>query len=263
VLGVEHVSAWSEVLARLRMDDRVEVVKAVGAAIDRGLTREVEVTVADEEGDVVTIARLAARPVATAAGPGGGGALVCVHDITDSVRLRDEVRRRATYDALTGCHNRASVIHEIERLLAEVPPGEHVGVAYVDLDDFKPVNDRLGHAAGDELLCQVAHRLRACARRHDLVGRLGGDEFVVVFADLPGVESLARLVDRLHREVNEPTVVDGTEIMVRASIGAVAAPRGSDADMVLAAADEAMGEAKRGQYATPCLRTSLPPERAA
>jgi diguanylate cyclase (GGDEF)-like protein len=155
------------------------------------------------------------------------------------------------------------VIREIERLLAEVPPGEHVGVAHIDLDQFKPVNDRLGHAAGDELLRQVADRLRACARRHDIVGRLGGDEFVVVFADLPRVESLARLVDRLHREVNEPTVVNGAEIMVRASIGAVAAPRGSDADTVLSVADEAMHEAKRGQYVTPCLRTSLPPPQAA
>ena len=124
------------------------------------------------------------------------GAITCVLDITDSARARQELERRATFDPLTHCHNRSSVLGTLEHEL-EREDSTSTGVVYVDLDKFKPVNDKLGHAAGDELLVLVAERLKLASRDSDLVGRLGGDEFLVVLRDIPGPEMAMRAADRI------------------------------------------------------------------
>ena len=97
-------------------------------------------------------------------------------DVTDSARMRDELKRRATFDELTGCHNRASFMLALEANIAEMPDTDRA-VMFVDLDRFKELNDRCGHAAGDELLRTIGERLRATVRSNDLVGRVGGDDF--------------------------------------------------------------------------------------
>jgi diguanylate cyclase (GGDEF)-like protein len=99
-----------------------------------------------------------------------------VADITESVRLRQQLEDRATFDVLTRCHNRAAILQVLERALAE-PSQVGTAAIFVDLDRFKEINDRLGHAAGDALLVEVAQRLRRSVRDRDLVGRLGGDEW--------------------------------------------------------------------------------------
>jgi len=104
------------------------------------------------------------------------GVIVCAADVTDRSRLRSELEHRASHDALTGCLNRSATVAALERALRQTP---HVTVAYIDLDDFKRVNDDLGHAAGDEVLRVVAGRLRNVIRATDSLGRIGGDEFVV------------------------------------------------------------------------------------
>ena len=119
---------------------------------------------------------------------GAPGALLTVTDVTDSARMREELTAKATFDVLTGCHNRASVMAILDQALRG---GEAASTAvlFVDLDKFKPVNDTLGHDAGDELLALTAQRLGGVLRRDDVVGRIGGDEFLIVSRGLDGPAS--------------------------------------------------------------------------
>ena len=116
-------------------------------------------------------------------------------------RAHRELERRATFDALTGCYNRGAILELLERELAR-EDGAGIGVIYVDLDKFKPVNDTLGHAAGDELLAGVAERLRELTRREDDVGRLGGDEFLVLLPDIRSSEVAMRVAERICNSMN-------------------------------------------------------------
>jgi diguanylate cyclase (GGDEF)-like protein len=148
---------------------------------------------------------------------------------------RQELARQATRDALTGLRNRAA-------LADATAEGT---VVFVDLDDFKAVNDNLGHHAGDELLCEVARRLEACVRSTDVPVRLGGDEFAIVLpgVDQPGAE---RLADRILLELSLPFAVGGTEVNVGASIGiAGAGDAPGGLDQALRRADAAMYAAKK------------------
>ena len=145
---------------------------------------------------------------------------------------RHALRRRASHDPLTGLANRA-LLHE--RIAAA--DGE-VALLYLDLDGFKPVNDRLGHAAGDEVLRLVARRLEGCVRAGDTVARLGGDEFALLVSD--GAEEVA---ERVRVAFDDPFTVDGHRLPVGASVGV--ATGAADADALLAAADRAMYAVKR------------------
>src|SRR6185369_15822747 len=108
------------------------------------------------------------------------GAIGCLTDITEDVQVREELEQRVRRDPLTGCLNHASTVAELRRLLAEPHDRSHEVIAFVDLDDFKGINDRYGHLAGDRVLQHVATRLWTVAGEEGLVGRLGGDEFLVV-----------------------------------------------------------------------------------
>jgi diguanylate cyclase (GGDEF)-like protein/PAS domain S-box-containing protein len=167
------------------------------------------------------------------------GAVGCLTDVTESVRLREELERRATVDELTGCLNRASVLDALEESLAS---GADVAVVYVDVDDFKVVNDGLGHAAGDEVLQAVGARLRAAVRGHDAVGRMGGDEFLAVCAGLGSAEGAADLAQRIASSLGDPVGFRRQRIEVSASVGVAwsAAGEHPDADALVARADGAM-----------------------
>lgn len=176
------------------------------------------------------------------------GAVGCVTDVTESVRLRDELARRATVDELTGCLNRASVIEELERVLA----GESdVAVVFVDMDGFKDVNDRDGHAAGDVVLQAIGSRLRGAVRDHDHVGRMGGDEFIAVCTGLDDVAGAEDLRDRIAATLGDPVGYGGRRIDISASVGMAWSPAGEhiDADALVARADAAMYQVKSARGA--------------
>jgi diguanylate cyclase (GGDEF)-like protein/PAS domain S-box-containing protein len=171
------------------------------------------------------------------------GAVGCLDDVTESMLLHEELERRATMDELTGCLNRASVIDALDDCL-----GSHtdVAVVFVDVDDFKDVNDGHGHAAGDEVLQAVGARLRAAVRGHDAVGRMGGDEFLAVCAGLGSAERAAELAERIASSLGDPVGFRGRRIEISSSVGVAWVAEGEkvDADTLVARADGAMYVAK-------------------
>ncbi|MGY1590593.1 diguanylate cyclase domain-containing protein [Geodermatophilus sp. SYSU D00708] len=156
-------------------------------------------------------------------------------------RLLETVRHQATHDALTGLPNRVLFLERLAGALAATGPEQHVGVLFCDLDRFKAVNDSLGHAAGDELLRQVAARLRAAVRPGDTVGRLSGDEFAVLLPALARADDADRVVARVLGCFDETFRLEGTAVAVGTSIGvAVHSGEWGAADDLLRAADSAM-----------------------
>ncbi len=163
---------------------------------------------------------------------------------TALVRIRNEARMRheAVHDPLTGLPNRTLLRDRLEHALTRRGTGS-AGLLFVDLDNFKQINDAHGHAAGDAVLVEVGRRLGATVRPEDTVARLGGDEFVVVCEEIDRETALA-LGRRLQEALHAPIGVRGAEHRLRASIGVALGEH--DADALLAAADSAVYEAKRG-----------------
>jgi PAS domain S-box/diguanylate cyclase (GGDEF) domain len=180
-------------------------------------------------------------------------------------RAESELARQALHDHLTGLPNRALLTDRIELGLAACTraPETSLVALLIDLDNFKRVNDTLGHTAGDDLLCEVARRLRDTVRAEDTVARFGGDEFVIVTEMHPHSESPLVLADRILAALRQPYALRGGELFVTASIGIAASSREcNSADSLLRDADAVMYEAKnlgRNRYAVfdTSLRTEL------
>lgn len=161
-------------------------------------------------------------------------------------RLESTAKRSAS-DALTGLANRGHILTALRKAVEAEDAGSSTGVLFIDLDRFKVVNDRHGHAAGDELLAIVAQRVKAAVRPTDVLGRLGGDEFLIIGAELSSVDRAEALAQRLIRSITAPYKLraGGITAELGASIGIAIVHGRSSATTVLAAADEAMYEAKR------------------
>lgn len=230
-------------------DDRTAVDNAFEAVMQHGEARDVEIRLQSTCGITNRSCQMNVRPLRESSGI-VAGAIVCVSDVTESVRLRDELQVRATYDDLTGCHNRASTLRHLEHLLQT---NDDIAVIFIDLDAFKPVNDRYGHAVGDEVLKVVADRLRSSVRHGDVVGRMGGDEFVVLHSGISELDQLGELATRLQGILHMDVTLSGVVVQIRASVGATHSDGRLDAESVLAEADSAMYAAKRSQADDPVL----------
>ncbi len=181
------------------------------------------------------------------------GAITCVLDMTDSARARQELERRATFDTLTQVHNRSSILATLQQEL-EREDSPQTGVVYVDLDKFKPVNDELGHAAGDELLVLVAERLKIASRDSDVIGRLGGDEFLIVLRELPSADIAMQVADRIGMTLCGSFDLSGGTADLRVSIGvACGEPGALHAEDLVRKADAAMYRSKRAGKCKPVL----------
>lgn len=188
------------------------------------------------------ITRLSARVMA------GGGFRGTATDVTEEVEARRRIEFLSQHDALTGLPNRTRLQEFLDGKLKALPTLEQPLVMLsLDLDRFKPVNDLLGHAAGDLVLNQVSSRLADCVRHGDLVARIGGDEFVLILTDVSSQEEVEALCRRLIESIEQPIQINEQEVFVSASIGIAMAPNdASEATELLRYADIALYEAKAG-----------------
>lgn len=164
---------------------------------------------------------------------------------------REALEFVAMHDSLTGLHSRHALMEHLDHAIENAAArGTRLGVLYLDLDGFKPVNDQYGHGIGDEVLQAVAGRLKGCARKGDFPARIGGDEFVVVIDPLPHDGVLEGLHTRVAAALAAPLRVGDAQIQIGASLGLACYPEdGANADALLSAADRRMYEDKRSTYA--------------
>lgn len=176
---------------------------------------------------------------------------IVMRDISERIKAEQHIHRLAFFDALTELPNRRLLMDRLRLLLAGAHRSGHIGaVLFIDLDNFKNVNDARGHAIGDALLQQVAHRLAALMRAEDTVARMGGDEFVVLLPDLAtdfstAGQSAMTVADKLRTSLTQPFLIDGQQYVSGGSIGVTLLPKaGQTADDLLREADTAMYRAK-------------------
>ncbi len=169
-----------------------------------------------------------------------------IHAHLQMKRTRDQLGFQAGHDALTGLPNRSLLMDRMHQTISFAERyGGQVAVAYIDLDKFKSVNDRLGHEAGDQLLIEAAVRLQSCVRESDTIARIGGDEFVIAFYDQGGENVAAHAMQRILERMSEPIVLDGYSVVSGCSIGFACFPQdGCDVDTLIRNADTAMYRAK-------------------
>ena len=169
-----------------------------------------------------------------------------VRDITEQHKSAEIIRQHAYFDALTLLPNRFLSLDRLSQMLNEAQRSkEKTAVLFLDLDDFKKVNDSLGHEVGDKLLIEAAKRLTVAVRKEDTVGRLGGDEFIVLLRALSDQKSILNIADNLLRVFREPFVIDARELILTVSIGIAVYPENGDcASDLLRNADTAMYQAK-------------------
>lgn len=216
-----------------------------------GLSRRIELRLRRQDGELVDVEAVLNN---LQADPSVGATLVTVRDISERKRFELTLTHQAFHDELTGLANRALFTDRVAHALRRRERDSRVmAVLLLDLDDFKTINDSLGHAAGDALLRAVSERLENLVRPGDTTARLGGDEFAMLLVDLPSEESAVVAVERILATLAQPLVIDGREVFAHASIGvAFAGDETKDPEELVRNADAAMYVVKtdgKGRYA--------------
>jgi diguanylate cyclase (GGDEF)-like protein/PAS domain S-box-containing protein len=245
IVGVEDAATIGDAFAATVPDDRRCLQDAVDSVLTLGADSDLEVSL-HSPGATPRVVQIVLRPLhqdsATAA-----HAIVVVADVTERTSMRHELECRASFDAVTHSYNRSTILAFLESHLAsERPPDTGTAVIFVDLDRFKPINDTLGHAAGDEVLALVAQRMRSAVRDQDLVGRIGGDEFLIVCPNVADRSYVTEIAERIATRLQDECLIHADRVSITASIGiAWADTSDTDADALVSRADAAMYEVKR------------------
>jgi diguanylate cyclase (GGDEF)-like protein/PAS domain S-box-containing protein len=243
-LGHEPDALLGRPLVSLVHDDDLEVAgSAVAKAVaSAGFSGPAVVRVGSARGEWRTMECVATNLVAD---PAVGGIVVNARDVTERATLQEQLLHQAYHDPLTGLANRALFRDRVAQALARLGRRrQSVSVLFLDLDDFKTVNDSLGHAAGDRLLSAVAERLLNATRGCDTVARLGGDEFAVLIEHGLADEDALVVADRIARALRAPVALDATELVAGVSIGLARARPQDGPEELLRNADVAMYRAK-------------------
>jgi diguanylate cyclase (GGDEF)-like protein/PAS domain S-box-containing protein len=222
--------------------DLIDVLSAVRDVVDHGLPQQVMFRI-----QTGLFVRWALAKFVPLGGPDEVTGWICtVDDVTDRRRAESELTHQATHDVLTGLPNRMLLEDRLQQACARLRrDNDAVSVMFIDLDGFKAVNDTYGHTVGDQVLVEVANRLRQILRGVDTVARLGGDEFVVFCEGLPERE-VSEVVRRIHDTIAVPLVVGGEVLRIGVSIGVETARDGTITfEELLARADQAMYREKR------------------
>jgi diguanylate cyclase (GGDEF)-like protein/PAS domain S-box-containing protein len=231
------------ILDRIHPDDRPHVIRTMSSAVADGTSRTMEVRLLRD--DAVWIH--ADVTVADASDdPSLDGIVVTIRDVTERKLLEEQLTYQAFHDPLTGLPNRALFAEHVERALKQRRAG-HFALLFLDLDDFKRVNDTFGHSEGDALLRAVADRLRAVIRDGDIAARLGGDEFAVLLGGPLGADEVRSVTERILDAMRAPAALGNRDVHIGASAGVVADPdETASVEEVLRNADLALYAAKNG-----------------
>jgi diguanylate cyclase (GGDEF)-like protein/PAS domain S-box-containing protein len=253
ILGVVRMDTIQEQLSSLRPEHTSVLIDAIDGVLEDGQAVDVEAELRHPTSGESRFCTVAVRAL-NDGNRGISGAIACVSDITDSINMREELLRRSTYDELTGCLNRATIMGILHRHLAEDGDSGGCAAIFVDLDCFKPINDRYGHATGDELLRVMARRLRDALRAGDAIGRIGGDEFLIVSPEVAGPQDALALAERIAAAHAEDVQLAHSSVHVSFSVGvAWSDVADRDAEAMVACADEAMYRSKRERLGRPKL----------
>jgi diguanylate cyclase (GGDEF)-like protein/PAS domain S-box-containing protein len=231
-------------LTLVHPDDRERVARFVAeAALRPGVTPAETWRVRHRDGTWLHSETVAANLLED---PNVRGLVLNTRDVSDRKELEAQLVHQAFHDGLTGLANRTLFTERVEHALARTGHGD-LAVLFIDLDDFKHVNDSLGHAAGDQLLVAAARRLQGCLRPTDTAARLGGDEFAVLLERVTDAESAAAVAGRVLDTLHQPFGLNGRTIPIKASLGvATGRPGADEAEELLRNADVAMYAAKAG-----------------
>ncbi|MDO9422499.1 MAG: EAL domain-containing protein [Herminiimonas sp.] len=182
----------------------------------------------------------------TVDGSGAGHFVGVLYDVTQIKRYQEDLEHQANYDTLTGLANRNLLNERTQQALIQARRHDQfLSLVFIDLDNFKLVNDSMGHGAGDELIANVGSRLQTCIRDGDTVARIGGDEFVLLLTNQNPGDSNLTVMQRIQRELVKPMLIRGQELVVTCSMGIARFPDdGEDSESLLANADAAMYRAK-------------------
>ncbi len=193
-----------------------------------------------------------------------GGFVTTYLDVTEQRKNQALIAHLAHHDQLTDLPNRALMLDRLKVALAGIRRGRKVALHYIDLDKFKPINDRCGHAVGDIVLKNAAKKIQASVRETDTVARIGGDEFVIVQVDVESATDAEIVAQRVVSSVSETRFLDDADISVNASVGVAFAPwDGENSDELLRKADQAMYRSKGSGggainfYSRPPMRIEL------
>jgi diguanylate cyclase (GGDEF)-like protein/PAS domain S-box-containing protein len=187
------------------------------------------------------------------------GILCTARDITEITSHVSTLTHQACHDSLTGVTNRAVMDDRLHHAIDRAQrAGSKIALYFIDLNDFKLINDQYGHEAGDKMLIEVASSLRACLRNSDTISRFGGDEFIIIIEDVEGEEHIRSVLTAIEFAISEPIVLDNkTSLTANASIGMAIYPDdASDADSLIKAADIAMYIQKKQKNKKPRPKTA-------
>lgn len=264
ILGIEPgsvPSAYESLLNLIHPRDRARLRTTIRATLESGMPYQLDFTIIQRDGsERVVNGQGEVMRDEHGRTTGMRGTLL---DVTVRRELEAQLARQALLDPLTGLPNRRSLSSRLDEALERSPAeSAEVALLFVDLDNFKDVNDQLGHDAGDDVLIEVAARLQRCIREQDMAVRLGGDEFVVLLDGVSDIDSVTLVADRLLATISAPIQTDrsATPCQLTASIGIVMSDATTcDAEELLHASDAAMYSAKARGKARWITGSPLPP----